>query len=83
MTCDACGAPTATLVGNAGSIRRCTTCYNATHRRERIATAVLAGLAAWPGDTQGTLTHKDRAGYAITAADALIAELDKPERVKA
>jgi hypothetical protein len=46
-------------------------------RRERIATAVLAGLSAWPGDTQHCITHADRAAFAVCGADALIAELDK------
>ena len=46
-------------------------------RRERIATAALAGLLAntqWlPNDT----TYEQISNYAVRAADALIAELDK------
>lgn len=46
-------------------------------RRERIATAALAGMLAntqWlPKDT----TYEQISNYAVRAADALIAELDK------
>lgn len=45
-------------------------------RRERIATAVLAGLLANP---EHTGPYSDFAEDAIACADALIAELDKTE----
>lgn len=43
-------------------------------RRERIATAALQGLLAYP-ETQGTVI--DFAQMSVRYADALIAELDK------
>ncbi len=43
-------------------------------RRERIATAALAGLLADPGVPPGSTVA---ASMALAAADALIAELDK------
>lgn len=45
-------------------------------RRERIATAVLAGFAAAPGLPPSL---KDLVSGAVRWADALIAELDKRE----
>lgn len=42
-------------------------------RRERIATAVLAGFAAYPGEA----AREGAAALAVAWADALIAELDK------
>lgn len=45
-------------------------------RRERIATAALQGLLAYP-ETQGTVI--DFAKMSVRYADALIAELDKEE----
>lgn len=46
-------------------------------RRERIATAILAGMQANDQFTTGGATDVDRAGWAVAGADALIAELDK------
>ena len=43
-------------------------------RRERIATAVLAGIVAHHGETKDLVS---RATAAVAYADALIAELDK------
>lgn len=42
-------------------------------RRERIATAALAGLFAY----YGAAPPREAATYSVEAADALIAELDK------
>jgi hypothetical protein len=47
-------------------------------RRERIATACLVGLLASPHYDYQRVTIKEDAKNAIIAADALIAELDKP-----
>jgi hypothetical protein len=44
-------------------------------RRERIATAAMAGLLA--DESTGDTTHSCLAKIAVKAADALIAELDK------
>lgn len=46
-------------------------------RRERIATACLAGMLA----TGNKGTANDYASWAVNYADALIAELDKPKEV--
>lgn len=48
-------------------------------RRERMATAALAGMLADPARDGNP---KDFAKYALEYADALIAELDKPKEVK-
>jgi len=47
---------------------------SAADRRERIATAALAGLLACP-EVEGT--HKQVADLAVDLADALISRLDK------
>lgn len=46
-------------------------------RRERIATALLAGMYANPGHWNSALLGSPVAA-AVVSADALIAELDKP-----
>jgi len=51
-------------------------------RRERIATAVLAGIMADPGHVTGTVNghitpEQWNASKAVKMADALIVELDK------
>ena len=43
-------------------------------RRERIATAILAGLM-----TKFTRSYDDAISVAVSCADSLIAKLDKPE----
>ena len=48
-------------------------------RRERIATAALAGLLA---DPSGHATINGYVVSAVALADALIAELDKPKEVQ-
>ena len=49
-------------------------------RRERIATAALQGLMA--DESHGDTTFPRLAKIAVKAADALIAELDKPKEVQ-
>ena len=49
-------------------------------RRERIATAAMAGVLADP--TNNTCPASLYATWAIELADALIAELDKPKGVQ-
>jgi hypothetical protein len=49
-------------------------------RRERIATACLAGMLAKP--LSRDTTDLQIAAFAVILADALIAELDKPKEVK-
>lgn len=46
-------------------------------RRERIATAALAGLLAYSGE--GTPTNGEAAFQAVQVADALLRELAKPK----
>ena len=48
-------------------------------RRERIATAAMAGMLA---DSSRRVLPKDHAKVAVQYADALIAELDKPKEVQ-
>lgn len=48
-------------------------------RRERIATAVLAGFAAYSDPISGPIGGLDAVASAIEWADALIAALDEPK----
>jgi hypothetical protein len=41
-----------------------------------VATAAMQGLLAW-GDTNESYAHETVARYAVSTADALLAELDK------
>lgn len=55
-------------------------CNPAKERRERIATAVLAGIAG--NSDLRTLEDYDLAWIALEQADALIAALDAPQETK-